>query len=168
MVGKPAPTLGGDYWLNDNAKPYADGVTMIIFTANWCHSCRESYPTVEKLSTDLKGKGLQTVLAVSLDGVFEGVQMANPDQEVAANKTYFVEKHKFGYPIAIQNPAVHKASDGESQDSTANSMKFHLRGLPQFIVVDKKGVVRAVLVGWDPYGNRGRALGAVLEQLVNS
>lgn len=167
MVGKAAPTVNADYWINGQAKPYTSGVTVVLFTANWCHSCRDSYPTVEKLNADLKAKGLQTVLAVSLDGVFEGVQMTSPEQEVAANKQYFVDKHKFTYPIAIQKPSAAEQPASTSATMTGNDAQFHLRGLPQFIVVDQKGIVRAVLIGWDPYGNRGRALTAVVQHLLN-
>jgi len=165
MVGKTAPVVAGDYWLNGSAKPYASGVTVVVFTANWCHSCRDAYPMLEKMNADFGVKGMQTVLAVSLDGVFEGTQMTTPDQEVAANKRYFVEQHKFNFPIAIQNPAL-RAQSPSPTVAAANDQQFHIRGLPQFIVVDQKGIVRAVLVGWDPYGNRGRALTAIVQHLL--
>jgi len=164
MIGKPATTVAADYWLNGEAKPYAGGVTVVLFTANWCHSCKDSYPTVTKINQELAPKGLRTVLAVNLDGQFQGVTMA-PDKEVEANKTYFVGEHGFPYPIAIQKPV---EVAGQPNAMPSNAAGFHLTGFPQFIVVDQKGIVRAVLTGWDPYGNRERALSAVVRQLLNA
>ncbi|HXC25140.1 MAG TPA: hypothetical protein VNU46_04430, partial [Gemmatimonadaceae bacterium] len=102
MVGHKAPPVYADYWLNrDSTSPpvsWTNGVSVLVFTANWCHSCRDSYPTLTKLSADHASHGLHMVLAVSLDGQFEGTTMT-PDQEVAANRKYYVEHHGFTYPI---------------------------------------------------------------------
>jgi thiol-disulfide isomerase/thioredoxin len=159
MIGKKVPALHADYWINKEAKFPAGNASILLFTANWCHSCRDSYPTVVKLNDELKSKGLQTVLAVTLDGVFEGKAMT-PDEEVEANRKYFVGEHKFTFPIAVQRPREGSAS-GEG-----NVQAFEVGAYPDFVVVDKTGIVRAVLLGWDPYGNRAKALTTVLNQLL--
>ncbi len=160
MVGKPVPSLRADFWLNDSTTLKAGEPKLVVFTANWCHSCRSSYPTVEKLSAEYKPKGLTTILAVSLDGQFDGVQM-QPVAEVEANRKYFIGKHEFTYPIAIQRDGDDPATSG-----ARNVAAFNVGAFPQFVVVDKKGIVRAVLMGWDPYGNRERTLTAAIKQVM--
>jgi thiol-disulfide isomerase/thioredoxin len=130
-----------------------------MFTANWCPSCKSSYPTVTKLNEEWKSKGLRTIFAVTLDGVFEGVAM-DEKQEVEANRKYFVEKNKFPYPIAIQGKADEPTTPGQFLPT------FNIGGYPQFFVIDKQGIVRGILMGWDPYGNRARVLTHLLQQLL--
>jgi len=165
MVGHKAPPVYADYWLNrDSASPpvsWTNGVSVLVFTANWCHSCRDSYPTLTKLSADDASRGLHMVFAVSLDGQFEGTTMP-PEQEVAANRQYYVTHHGFTAPIAIQQPA------SSSTTIPRNDQAFLVAALPQLIVIDRTGTIRAVLLGWDPYGRRQHALTTIVTQLLSS
>jgi thiol-disulfide isomerase/thioredoxin len=167
LIGRKAPPLNADYWINHTPDSLparlTDGVTIVTFTAHWCHSCRDAYPTLTKLSATEGKRGLHVVFAVNLDGVFEGQQMT-PDQEVAANREYYVTHHGFTYPIAIQR----STNTPGFPDPTVprNADAYMLRALPQFVVIDQTGTIRAVLMGWDPYGRRERALTATVDRLL--
>ncbi len=161
MVGKKLPNLRADFWLGEAVKVPSTSPTLLMFTANWCPSCKKSYASVKELSELHRAAGLKTVLAVTLDQVFEGVDMA-PKEEVAANEAYFRQKEELTFPIAIEE---NEETAGEKAPAR-NKDKLHVGGYPQFMVVDKNGIVRAIILGWDPYGNRERALTAALKQVM--
>lgn len=188
LIGQKAPALQGDYWLNRSAgasspSPIAwgDSVSVLVFTANWCHSCKDSYPTLTELASKDASRGLRIVLAIMLDGQFGGVQMA-PAQEVEANQEYYVTHHGFHCPIALQRPSAEPSAAGDTAAATKggandaanavvpprNSDAFLLTGLPQFIVIDRTGTIRAVLTGWDPSGRRQHALTAIVTKLLGA
>ena len=166
QVGQPAPAVHADYRINGDAKPFAGRVSILSFTANWCKPCKVSYPGLQELSKRYASKGLQVELLVDLDGTFGGVRM-NPPQEVEANRKYFDEEHGLSFPIAIQRSAF-RASVGETAPpaDTANSRAYHVHVLPSFFVIDRHGVIRGVLQGWDPGGDIGRALAALVDRLL--
>lgn len=162
LIGKKAPTLLSDKWLGDLIAVPSSSPTLLMFTANWCPSCKNSYASVKELSARYADKGLKTVLAVTLDGEFEGVEMT-PAEEILANEKYFRERERLDFPIAIQ--------EGEETVSESaplrNRESFKVGGYPQFMVIDGNGIIQAIILGWDPYGNRERALTQALEQVAN-
>lgn len=160
LVGKKIPTLLADYWIGNKVSVPSKQPTLLMFTANWCPSCKKSYASVKELSAKYEDQGLQTVLAVTLDGVFEGLDM-EPKQEFEANRKYFTEKEGLTFPVAIQ-----KDYAGEENSPTPNAEAFRVGGYPQFMVIDRQGIVRAIILGWDPYGNRERALSTALAQVM--
>jgi hypothetical protein len=159
MIGKPAPAVYADYWINKPAGPLKGAATVLLFTANWCHSCKTSYPSIVTAMKTYPATDLQTVFLVNLDGQFQGVQMT-PAQEVEANRKYFVTEHGFTNSIAIQ-----RSPNGDMQppDSASNAQSYAMNYLPQVVVIDKQGIVRAFLQGWDEAGNREQSFKAALK-----
>jgi len=161
MVGKPAPALHADYWVNGSARPLKGTATVLVFTANWCHSCKTSYPSITKAMQTYPASRLQTVFAVNLDGQFRGAPMP-PAQEVDANRAYFTTEHSFKNPIAIQR----SGEDMAPPDSASNAEAYAMSYLPQVVVIDQQGIVRAFLQGWDEAGNRERSFQLALSNVV--
>jgi hypothetical protein len=164
MVGKPAPAIHADYWINNQAGPLKGTATVLVFTANWCHSCHTSYPAIAAAMKAYPASRLQTVFSVNLDGQFRGVTM-QPAQEVDANKKYFTEEHNFTNPVAIQ-----RTQNGEMPppDSASNAQAYALSYLPQVVVIDQQGIVRAFLQGWDEAGNREHSFREALKTVLGS
>jgi thiol-disulfide isomerase/thioredoxin len=127
LVGAPAPA-----WSNVSALSGAPTsvaslkgkVALIDFWASWCGPCRMIAPRLGALSDRLGPQGF-TVVGVTTD---------EPEQ---ANG--FIEKHQMRYPSVVD-------TDGST------SRSYGIVGLPTMVLIDKKGVVRDVFVGFDPSG----------------
>lgn len=100
-------------------------VTLIDFWASWCGPCRLIAPRLGTLKDRLGAQGF-TVVGVTTD-----------DPTTAAA---FAEKHQMRYPSVVDN-------DGDT------SRAYGIVGLPTMVLVDKKGIVRDVFVGFDPTGD---------------
>lgn len=100
-------------------------VALIDFWASWCGACRMLAPRLGALKDRLGAQGL-VVVGITTD-----------DAEQAA---IFAERHLMRYPVVVDK-------DGDT------SRAYGVTVLPTMILVDKKGVVREVFVGFDPDGD---------------
>lgn len=126
LVGKPAPDFslpllaGGEMKLSD-AK--GKNVVVLDFWATWCPPCRAELPVVNKLLTGYKDKG---VLFVAVN-----------QGEDAATIRPFLQSMKIDPTVALDA----KMSMGGP---------YQVTGIPQTVIIDKQGVVRAVYKGYGP------------------
>lgn len=107
-------------------------VAVIEFWATWCGPCRMTMPVLDAWQSKYGAQGL-SVIGVTT----EPAQMA----------ATFATQIGIHYSIA---------SDQTSAASTA----YGVRNIPTLFVIDKRGVVREVSIGYDPATN------AQIEQLV--
>jgi tetratricopeptide (TPR) repeat protein len=161
LVGTPAAAITAPRWLNmpqgktELAMP--GSVTLLEFSAHWCTPCKESYPGVNRLRTKYGSKGFRVVLATQLYGYFEGNRNITADMEVEYDRKYFAE-HGLDVPIAIG-----PESSGNARD--LNEEHYKVGGIPQIHLIDKKGRIRLVMVGYDD-ANEPK-LGKLIEGLLN-
>jgi thiol-disulfide isomerase/thioredoxin len=97
-------------------------VVMINLWASWCPPCREEMPAIENIYQEFKVEGLE-VLAVNI---------TYQDREAEVAK--FVQQYGLSFPILLDKTG-------------AVSNRYQLRGLPSTYFVDRKGVIRSVVVG---------------------
>ena len=169
LVGQPGAPLEGTYWIN--AAPgtkhldLRGRVTLIQFTAHWCGPCRKSYPAMLKFHQQFNRRGLDVVMTTELYGYFDKRQDLKPEEEMAANREYYLEHHKLPFKIAVE-PRLDYAdrSAAEAARRETNSGKYFVGGIPQIVLLDKQGIVRLVLIGWDP-ANEARVT-KLIEQLL--
>jgi thiol-disulfide isomerase/thioredoxin len=169
LIGQPGAPLKGDYWIN--AAPATKQldlrgrVTLIQFTAHWCGPCRKSYPAMLKFHEQFKEQGLDVVLATQLYGYFDKRSDLNPEGELAANREYYVEHHQLPLKIAVE--ARLDFSDRATAEAARREMnegRYQVGGIPQIVLLDKHGVIRQILIGWDP-ANEAR-IATLIEQLL--
>lgn len=101
------------------------GIVLVDFWASWCGPCRMLAPRLSALKDKFGAQGL-TVVGITTD-----------DAEKAA---VFAEKHQMRYGIVVDN-------------SGDTSRAYGITGLPTMLLIDKKGIVRDVFVGYDPSGD---------------
>lgn len=97
-------------------------VVVLDFWATWCGPCRVVMPKLSALQQRYGAQGLRVV----------GLSTEDAD-EVAA----FAQHMSVAYPIAV-----------DTQSETTHD--YGVSSLPTLVVVDKRGVVRDVSIGYDP------------------
>lgn len=102
---------GKEIELNSFAK---DKVTLLVFGATWCPSCRHEIPLLKEYYSELKDKGLN-VLSIDI-------------QESAKKVKSLADKQEINYPVVL--------------DSKADVARLYkVLGIPLNIVLDKNGVI---------------------------
>ncbi len=92
-----------------------DKVTLLVFSATWCPSCRQEIPILNKYYNKFKDKGLNVL----------GIDIQESKQKVGS----FAEKFRINYPVAL--------------DTNANvARRYNVEGIPLNIIIDKSGVIR--------------------------
>ncbi len=91
-----------------------DKVTLLVFGATWCPSCRHEIPILKEYYNELKDDGLN-VLNIDI-------------QESEKKVKSFVEKQQINYPVVL--------------DSSAKvAMLYKVVGIPLNVILDKNGVI---------------------------
>lgn len=135
LEGQPAPafTLKDEAGNDVSLADFKGSVVVLDFWATWCPPCVEGLPALEAMAKERDGKGLK-VLAVNV-------------QEDGTTVSRFKERTNLGLPVVFD-------SDGKV------SGLYKVTGIPQTVVIDRKGVVQKVLVGFGP-GTKAQLAAAV-------
>jgi thiol-disulfide isomerase/thioredoxin len=165
LVGKAAPAISAEHWINGEPMNHridlAGHVSIIEFTAHWCGPCRESYPGLLRLHEEFANRGVRIVLATRLWGYFGSDRNVTPEQELASDFRLFVDEDKLPFPVAVATPP---AASGPADVSDVNAKAYFVQPIPQFVVVDRHGIVRKVDVGWEPADEE--AMKALVQKLL--
>lgn len=127
FIGKPVPnftmtTVEGAKLTPTSLKGKA---YIIDFWATWCGPCKAASPTLNKLHKEFAGKGLVVIGANVQDG----------DRATSKKVSMqYKKEHGYGYTFTYDNDALLRTMKG--------------RGIPMFVFVDRKGVVKDVVVGF--------------------
>jgi len=91
-----------------------DKVTLLVFGATWCPSCRHEIPILKEYYNELKDDGLK-ILSIDI-------------QESEKKVKSFVEKQQINYPVVL--------------DSDAGVARLYkVVGIPLNVILDKNGVI---------------------------
>jgi len=124
---------------------------LLEFSAHWCVPCKESYPGINRLLQRFGPQGFRVVVATQMYGYFQAESKLTPDVEFERDRTYFAE-HGMNVPIAVADkPAapVRKADGTFEYTREPNDTNYRVGGIPQIHLIDRKGVIRLVMVGYD-------------------
>jgi cytochrome c biogenesis protein CcmG/thiol:disulfide interchange protein DsbE len=124
LIGSPAPDFSASS-VNGKGKPSvktSSGKVLIVdFWATWCEPCKKSFPKLQDLYTKLKASGMD-IIAVSEDDENTGIS-------------------DFGSTFGAKFPLVW-------DDGKAIAGKWQPKSMPSTFIVDKKGIVRFVHLGY--------------------
>jgi thiol-disulfide isomerase/thioredoxin len=166
LIGTKAAPIEGQWWLNTTGTPSTvmpnDGkVRLIEFTAHWCGPCKNSYPGLRALAERFRGKEFEGVLVTSLYGFIGTQRGLTPEQEVEADRAYYGKEHELPFRVAVNPPP--KPQPGKFTQPKADE-DYRVGGIPQIIIIDRRGVIRQMVTGWDQ-GNTKR-IGDLIERLL--
>ena len=126
LVGKPAPDVNlklleqGEFRLKDHQGQH---LIMLDFWATWCGPCVLELPLLAEVARDYKDKGL----------MFCAVNQREPTDAIRK----FLKEKKLEFTVAL---------DPEG----AVGSSYHVEAIPALVLIDKKGVVQSVHVGYSP------------------
>ena len=153
LVGRPAAAIEAPVWLHapegTTRLDMAGGVTWLQFTAHWCGPCREAYPAAVRLQQQFGAKGFRVVMATQLYGYFENRRNLPPADEIAALRGYF-PKHGIIWPVAVADASPTVIENGRPVRAVnVNDANYKVAGIPQIHIIDRKGVIRLIMIGFD-------------------
>lgn len=99
---------------------YKGNVILVRFWADWCPSCKEEMPKIDKVYKKLKDRGL----------VVLGVNVKQGEEAVAL----FVKNNRISFPTPMDKDAV-------------VAKRYGVAGLPTTFIVDRKGNVTEKVMG---------------------
>jgi thiol-disulfide isomerase/thioredoxin len=125
MVGKPAPECVlaplGDAPHFDPAAARTGKVLYVDFWASWCAPCVRAFPFLNGLEREFRDRGLQ-VVGINVD-------------ERAGDAVEFLRRYRASFAVA-------RDSGG------ACPRAFGVVGMPSSYLIDRRGVIREVHVGF--------------------
>ena len=127
------PNLEGK---NISLKDLSNKVVVVDFWATWCGPCREEIPHLNRLYSELRGRGLEIV----------GISMDTDGPELVKN---FARELRVEYPIVMGNENVVEDFGG-------------IFGLPTTFIIDRKGNIVKKYIGLPP----AAALEKTIKELV--
>lgn len=142
--GKPAPEIPAERTIGTYAGIGAlkGKVVVLDFFAHWCGPCKRAFPDLRALYADAKPKGLEVVGVTSFQGYYGDQQGVKPDAEFALMRDKFVPEFKLSWPVIFER-------------GKAGSKAYGVSGIPHLVVIDRKGNVRRVVVGYTPEEFKG-------------
>jgi thiol-disulfide isomerase/thioredoxin len=149
LLGKPAPDFKGEFCLNGKPIKLSDlkgKVVLLDFWAVWCGPCVATFPHLREWHKEYKDKGLELVGVTTYFEKFafdrksgkleEAQQDLTKDQEQEMLKA-FAAHHKLEYRLMVLS----------QKEMNEVSDVYKVEGIPQAVLIDRKGVVRMVKVG---------------------
>lgn len=102
---------------------FAGKVVVLDFWATWCQSCKEAFPRLNELNTELGSRGVVVI----------GINIEHLKPERIAS---FVDKADIEYKVLL--------------DPKAETVKtFGIKGVPSLVVINAAGTIQQVFRGID-------------------
>jgi thiol-disulfide isomerase/thioredoxin len=131
-IGKPAPEISGQSWLNSQPLKLAELRGKVVLLEFWtfgCVNCRNVEPYIKSWHRKYAEKGLVVIGVHAPEFSYE---------RVLANLQRYVNEHAIGYPVAIDN-------------DFATWNRYKNRYWPAIYLIDKRGVIRYLRIGEGGY-----------------
>jgi hypothetical protein len=164
LIGRQGAPVAGQWWLNSSGssapiRPGDGNVHLIEFTAHFCTRCRRTYPGLRAIADHMKGRDFDIVLVTETYGFFEGRSLASTDEEVAFDRAYYERDTPFRVAIARRDSATpspafvaYEVSNEHAILAKAGLPSQFVANIPQIVVVDRRGIVRAIVGGFEDGG----------------
>ncbi len=119
-------------WVNSDGFMLADlrgKVVIIDFFQLWCPGCNKfSGPLMDKWKQKYNDR--KDIQLVAIHTVFEGHSQQTPER-----LRQYVKEKNITYPVGIDDQA-------SNQRLPETMIRYHTRGTPEMVIIDKKGEIR--------------------------
>jgi thiol-disulfide isomerase/thioredoxin len=149
LIGKAAPDISGDFALNGKPVKLSDlkgKVVLLDFWAVWCGPCIATFPHLKEWNKEYKDKGLEIVGVTSYYGYGEFDKEAGRIKPFTEKATAAQEQNMLK-DFATYHKLEHRLQAMSVEDMKKLQEAYKVRGIPQAVLIDRKGNVRMVKVG---------------------
>ncbi|HRF59193.1 MAG TPA: TlpA disulfide reductase family protein [Fimbriimonadaceae bacterium] len=141
IVDSAAPAMPAERTIGEYAglDAYKGKVVILDFFAHWCGPCIRSFPDLKNLYEANKDKGLVVVGVTSYYGFYkqENAQKRDMEKDTEfAKMGEFIKDHSMTWPVIYTDKA--------------NYDLYGVSGIPHVVLIDKKGAVHKIKVGYSP------------------
>lgn len=139
LLDRPAPALPAvsAHGAFAGVEAYRGKVVLLEFTAHWCHACHKAIPGLIALEKELAGKDFAIVAVTTYYGFFRSEHQRTRDMPR--------EQEFARMPALLQEQGVTWPMVYVERDTFRD---YGVTGIPQFMVIDKKGLIRAIDTGY--------------------
>lgn len=144
-VGRPAPEILNDTWLNSQPLRLADLKGQVVLVEFWtfgCYNCRNIEPYVKEWHHKFVGQGLVVIAIHSPEFGYER-SMKNVKQ--------YIKEHDLPYPVPIDNDFM-------------TWRQYNNRYWPTLYLIDKQGIIQYVKIGEGGYTETERQIRRLLAE----
>lgn len=147
LIGRSAPRINALHVFNADStftmKRCTGRVTIMDFWTTWCTACVIGYVELGELYSQYSRDDLAAVGITSYQGVIydlaSGEREGSRDDPVSRDKERkyierYIGDHKITWPCIIS-------------DRSALDPEYHINGLPTYVILDRKGIVRYMHMG---------------------
>ena len=163
MLGKPAPKLAAEFWVNGDPLTSEDlegKVVLLDFWAMWSRPCVATFPKINEWNESFSSEGLQIIGVTGRYNLdwdegtdrpkqSEGAVTAEQELETIEK---FMEKAKLLFPTMVLEKGSKMPAD------------FAVAGIPYLVLIDKKGNFRMAKIGGN--AKNMQAIEAMIKELL--
>jgi thiol-disulfide isomerase/thioredoxin len=149
LIGKPAPDFEGDFALNGKPVKLSDlkgKVVLLDFWAVWCGPCVSTFPHLREWNSEYKDKGLEIVGVTTYYGQF-GFDKDAGKLKRLTDKLKKGEEQEMLKDFAKHHKLEHRLMTMPTKEIQKVYTEYKVEGIPEAVLIDRKGVVRMVRVG---------------------
>jgi len=149
LPGKAGPEIAGDFAVNGKAVRLSDlkgKVVLLDFWGVWCPPCWRMLPSLNEMNQRYRDKGLKIVALTRYEGCWTFDKEKGTIKHAELSKAEeqgmlrdFAKAKKLGYLIQAMT----------KEEASRVHQAYKVRGCPSNVLIDKKGKIRLLKVGFD-------------------
>jgi thiol-disulfide isomerase/thioredoxin len=162
LIDKPAPEIESGFTINGKPAKLADlkgKVVVLDFWAVWCGPCVATFPHLKEWQKEYHDKGLEII---GLTSYYQAYGFDNATGRLTRAPAKLTEKQEQDMlkGFVKHHKLEHRIVAVPQADIKGIYEQYKVQGIPEVVVIDRKGAVRLVKVG------SGEANAKAVEEMI--